>query len=80
MLEIAVGKNKISVRVKGVDLYTIETLDNITSVVRLETLIEKAFSDEAKLRALIKTLADLSKTINEAESLHIESMSRPEYT
>jgi hypothetical protein len=43
-------------------------------------LIEKAFSDEAKLRALIKTLADLTKTISDAETLHIESMSRPEYT
>jgi virulence-associated protein VapD len=80
MLEIAVNKNRISVRVKGVELYTIETLDNITTVIRIETLIEKAFSEEAKMRALVRTLADLTKTVSEVETLHIESMSRPEYT
>jgi hypothetical protein len=79
-LEIAINKNRISIRVKGVDLYTWETLDNITTVIRIDTLVEKAFSEEAKLRALVRTLADLTKTISESQALHIESMSRPEYT
>jgi hypothetical protein len=79
-LEIAVGKNKISVRIRGIDLYTWDLSENITTVIRLETLVEKAFSEEAKIRALIRTLADLTKTVSEVETLHIESMSRPEYT
>ena len=79
-LEIAVNKNRISIRVKGVDLYTWDVSENITTVIRIDTLIEKAFSEEAKLRALVRTLTDLSKTISEAEIKHRESMSRPEYT